>query len=160
MISLLSSMLHCLLLEVHPSAFHFLKVVNSPTFALKNVSISSSLLDENIIRKRILGWYTQNLKISFHYLLAILLLWILTFIPFQVFCLFLLFSLNIFSCLWNPESSKRFVPKWHYLYFPSGMIVLLKTEDSYVLSVQGTSESCALPILLILLLCFSCDNSW
>lgn len=157
---LLSSMLHCLLLEVPPSAFHSLKVVHSPTFELKNVSISSSLLDENIIRKRILGRYPQNLKISFHHLPAILLLWILIFIPCQVFCLFLLFSLNIFSCLWNPESSKRFVPKWHYLYFPSGMIVLPKTEDSYVLSVQGTSKSFAPPISLILLLCFSCDNSW
>lgn len=70
MILLLSSRLDCLPLEVYPSAFHSPKVVNPPTFELKNVSISSSLLDENLIRKRILAWYSQNSKISFYYLLA------------------------------------------------------------------------------------------
>ena len=39
------------------------------------------------------------------------------------------------SCLQNPESSIWFAWKWNYSCFSSGIIVLLETEDSYVLPI-------------------------
>ena len=158
MVFVLSSKLSFLLLDVHPSAFHSLKVVNPPSFWLKKSlswlknSLNHPLLHKNLARKNsklMLSEFENTIPLSYGLYCDCEVCENSNFYSFLDYSSFYYGFLEYFSCLWNPEFSIRFVWRWNYFCFSSEITVLLESVDYYPSPILGASKLLVLLISLI-----------